>query len=63
MASPHSRFLIIGVGNEYRCDDGAGLIVARRLKQQTRDDVTVLEQSGEGGIDGSVERRRYRGSD
>ena len=48
MASPHSRFLIIGVGNEYRCDDGAGLIVARRLKQQTRDDVTVLEQSGEG---------------
>ncbi len=59
MSSQQSRTLIIGVGNEYRCDDGAGLIVARRLKQQMRDDVTVLEQSG----DGAALMEAWKGAD
>lgn len=47
-SSEHSRTLIIGIGNEYRSDDAAGLLVARRLLQQTRDNVTLIEHSGEG---------------
>jgi hydrogenase maturation protease len=41
------RILIIGVGNEYRRDDAAGLHVARHLKQMSLpDDVTVVESDG-----------------
>lgn len=40
--------LIIGIGNEYRRDDAAGLIVARRLKEQLFEWMPVLEQTGEG---------------
>jgi hydrogenase maturation protease len=39
--------LVIGVGNEFRRDDGVGLVVARRIAQECPD-VTVIEQSGEG---------------
>ena len=45
-ASP--RNLVIGVGNEYRSDDAVGLVVARRLKMLSLDNVTVIEESGEG---------------
>ena len=37
---------VIGVGNPWRRDDGAGLAVARRL-QGTLEGVTVLEREGE----------------
>ncbi len=40
--------LIIGLGNEYRSDDAAGLLVARRLQAIAGKIVAVLEQSGEG---------------
>jgi len=40
--------VVIGVGNEYRSDDGAGIAVARRLRALFSTGVTVLEQSGEG---------------
>jgi hydrogenase maturation protease len=40
--------LIIGIGNEYRGDDAAGLIVARRLKERLADSAIVIEQSGDG---------------
>lgn len=40
--------LVIGIGNAYRSDDGAGLAVARRLKERAPANVTVLEQDGEG---------------
>jgi len=40
--------LIIGIGNEYRGDDAAGLIVVRRLKERLGDSFAVLEQSGDG---------------
>lgn len=39
---------IIGVGNDYRRDDAAGLIVARRLNQAGLSGVRVIEASGEG---------------
>lgn len=42
------RVLIIGLGNEYRGDDGAGLLVARRLREILSAPVKVIEQSGEG---------------
>jgi hydrogenase maturation protease len=45
---PQTLPLIIGIGNEYRSDDAAGLIVARRLKERLADSAIVLEQSGDG---------------
>jgi hydrogenase maturation protease len=44
----NARILVIGVGNEYRSDDAAGLVVARRLRQLSLGNVTVIEASGEG---------------
>lgn len=48
MSQPGVELLIIGVGNEYRGDDGAGLIVARKLKERLADSAQVLEQGGDG---------------
>jgi hydrogenase maturation protease len=42
--------LIIGIGNEYRGDDAAGLIVARRLRERLADSIPVLEQGGDGVV-------------
>lgn len=39
--------LVIGVGNELRGDDGAGLAVARRLRVDASAPVDVAEQGGE----------------
>jgi hydrogenase maturation protease len=47
----------IGIGNEYRGDDAAGLIVARRLKRRLADSFTILEQGG----DGSALMEAWRG--
>lgn len=43
-----TRVLIIGVGNPYRGDDGAGVTVARQLAGRVPPDIEVLEESGEG---------------
>jgi len=40
--------LLIGVGNEYRSDDGLGVCVAREIRRRLHDGVRVAEQSGEG---------------
>lgn len=40
---------IIGVGNPFRGDDGAGRAVARALRARALPGVTVLEATGEGG--------------
>jgi hydrogenase maturation protease len=40
-----SEVLVIGVGNSYRSDDGAGLEVARRLRESGA--AAVLESEGE----------------
>jgi hydrogenase maturation protease len=41
------RILIVGIGNEYRGDDSAGVIVARRLKDLLRGNVEVVQLAGE----------------
>ncbi len=40
--------LIIGVGNEYRSDDGLGVCIARELARRVGPDVRCVEASGEG---------------
>jgi hydrogenase maturation protease len=40
--------LVIGVGNEYRSDDGVGLMVARRLAEMDLEGICVIRISGEG---------------
>jgi hydrogenase maturation protease len=40
--------LIIGVGNEFRCDDAAGIFTARKLKELLPEEITVLESDGDG---------------
>jgi len=40
--------MIIGIGNEFRHDDGVGIAVARALRSQVPEGVAVLERGGEG---------------
>lgn len=40
--------LVIGIGNDFRSDDAAGLIIARQLKTNIADNILVLEQLGDG---------------
>jgi len=42
------KILVIGVGNEFRGDDAAGVLVARRLGERNLPGVKVIEQNGEG---------------
>lgn len=43
-----SPVLVIGVGNDYRCDDGVGLAVVRALKVKELSDTLCLESDGDG---------------
>ncbi|MCX6136861.1 MAG: hydrogenase maturation protease [Ignavibacteriales bacterium] len=49
---------VIGIGNEYRSDDGIGLIIARRVKEHALPFVDVQEAGGEGSA--LVEMWRHR---
>lgn len=40
--------VVIGVGNEFRRDDGAGLQVVRQLRDRSLTDVELIEMTGEG---------------
>lgn len=42
------RLAVIGIGNQFRGDDGAGIWAARILREANLPGVTVLESSGEG---------------
>jgi hydrogenase maturation protease len=42
------NLLLIGIGNEYRRDDGVGPVIVRQLRSVVPADVKVLELSGEG---------------
>ena len=42
-----ARVVVIGVGNPYRRDDAAGLVVAQRLRKEAPAHVTVIELEGE----------------
>jgi hydrogenase maturation protease len=43
-----SPILLIGIGNEYRCDDSIGLNVIRALKARELPDTMLIESSGDG---------------
>ncbi len=43
-----SPILLIGIGNEYRCDDSFGLHVVRALKKQEVQDISIVESDGDG---------------
>lgn len=40
--------LLIGVGNEFRSDDGLGILAAREIRRRNLPGVVVVEQTGEG---------------
>ena len=42
-----ARVVVIGVGNPYRRDDAAGLVIAQRLRPKAPGHVTVMEHEGE----------------
>jgi hydrogenase maturation protease len=42
------KILVVGVGNEYRSDDGVGILIAREIREKHLRSVTVKEESGEG---------------
>lgn len=42
------RILIIGIGNDYRSDDAAGLAAARKIKNLSLKNVDVIESNGDG---------------
>jgi hydrogenase maturation protease len=42
-----ARVVVIGIGNPYRRDDAAGLVIAQRLRQKAPAHVTVMEHEGE----------------
>lgn len=45
-----TSIVIIGIGNEFRGDDGAGLVAAETLKAENLAGVEIKQQSGEGAI-------------
>lgn len=40
--------LVVGIGNEYRSDDGVGLVVARELQAKKLPCISVIEWNGDG---------------
>lgn len=40
--------LVVGIGNEQRCDDAVGLVVARSLAAKNLPDVSIVEGRGDG---------------
>jgi hydrogenase maturation protease len=43
----NALILVIGIGNPYRNDDGAGIIIARRIRELNLEGVAVAEETGE----------------
>jgi hydrogenase maturation protease len=39
--------LLIGVGNEYRSDDGVGILAARRIREKNFPGIVIVESDGE----------------
>jgi hydrogenase maturation protease len=42
------KVLLIGIGNEYRSDDGVGVHIAQKIRDKHLATVTVKQESGEG---------------
>jgi len=47
-AARNATPLVIGIGNDFRQDDGAGLVVARQLRSRARGRLRVIEHGGDG---------------
>jgi hydrogenase maturation protease len=45
-----SPILVIGIGNEYRSDDGVGLAAIRKLKARGLPDILLMESNGDGTV-------------
>jgi len=43
-----SRNLIIGIGNDFRGDDGVGIVIAARLRERNISAFEIVEYGGEG---------------
>jgi hydrogenase maturation protease len=48
MDAKENGILIIGIGNEFRSDDGYGLVIARKIRKKIDPSVKVIEHSGDG---------------
>jgi hydrogenase maturation protease len=48
MTADRPSIFVIGVGNDYRSDDGVGIVIARRLRAQLPAEVKIIEANGEG---------------
>ena len=46
--TPKSKIVLIGIGNEYRSDDGLGLEIVRQLNKMNLPNTVAIEQSGDG---------------
>lgn len=44
----HPNCLVMGIGNEFRSDDGIGPFIIRKLRRYNLPDVELIEMSGEG---------------
>ncbi len=44
----NADILVIGIGNAYRGDDAAGLVVAQRIRDRTAKHFSVCEHTGDG---------------
>jgi hydrogenase maturation protease len=44
----NSRNLIIGIGNDFRGDDGVGIVIASRLRERNIPGYEIIEYGGEG---------------
>jgi len=44
----NEKTLIIGIGNEFRSDDAAGLLAAKKIKELGLKDVDIIESNGDG---------------
>jgi len=42
------KILVIGIGNEFRCDDAIGIITARKLREKKSENIDVAENNGDG---------------
>ena len=48
MSIKNNKVLIIGIGNEFRGDDGAGIICARKIREKVNSNTSVIENNGDG---------------
>ena len=46
-SDPKPKTLVIGIGNNFRGDDGAGLYVARKMRDMMPQKIDILESTGE----------------